>query len=237
MENKIVPTTIYSDGKYLNNNKTWHTEDSPYKASLVRESIKRNNVCFDTCADIGCGAGLVTEILAEYYPNTKFVGYELSNDAKGFWGERKHLPNLSYTNTNLLDSDIIYDLVMCLDVFEHIEDYFGFLRALKTKGKTFIFNIPLDMNVMKIITHGIKYAREEVGHLHYFSEYSALKTLEDCGYKISYYKLSAAYLSTLPRNIRQLMILPFRLLSVAFGKSLAARIFGGISLVVYAKVD
>jgi hypothetical protein len=128
-----------------------------------------------------------------------------------------------------------YDLVICLDVFEHIEDYYSFLRSARSVGKKFIFNIPLDMNVMKVLTNGIKYARKEVGHLHYFSEYTALETLKDCGFKINDSFLSTSYLSTAPRNIRQLLVLPFRIAILALGKSFGARIFGGQSLVVYAE--
>lgn len=237
MQNEIAPTTIYSDGKYLGNNRTWHTEDSPYKASFVIDLIKKNHIPFDTCADIGCGAGLVTEILAEKYNEATFVGYELSSDAQSFWKERKNRTNLSYSSENLLESDKSADLVVCLDIFEHIEDYFGFLRALRTKGDKFIFNVPLDMNVMKIITPGLRYAREEVGHLHYFSEYTAIKTLENCGYKIMDSKLSVSYISTMPRNVRQLFVLPIRLLSLSFGRSFAAKVFGGISLVVHATAN
>ena len=47
--------------------------------------------------------------------------------------------------------------------------------------------------------------------------------------------LSPAFLATLPRNGRQLAVLPFRLLTLAFGKSFASKVFGGQSLVVYAE--
>lgn len=228
---------MYNDGQYLENNKAWGAEDSPYKASLVIDCITQNGIGFATCADVGCGAGLVTEILAEKYSDAAFTGYEPSQDAQRFWNDRKRLANLSYTNRNIFEEERPADLVLCLDVFEHVEDYFGFLRALRNKGKSFIFNIPLDMNLMKILTPGIRYAREEVGHLHYFSEYTALQTLRDCGYKIRGHRLSVAYLATMPRNIRQWLVLPFRLITIAFGKSLAARVFGGISLVVYAQAE
>ena len=35
-----------------------------------------------------------------------------------------------------------------------------------------IFNIPLDMNIVKLLTNGLKLARDEVGHLHYFNYYN-----------------------------------------------------------------
>jgi hypothetical protein len=91
------------------------------------------------------------------------------------------------------------------------------------------------MSAMKVLTSGIRYAREEVGHLHYFSQYSAIETLKDCGFIIKSSYLSVAFLKIPPRNIRQLMILPIRLCSLVFGKAFAAKVFGGISLVVYAE--
>jgi hypothetical protein len=37
---------IYKDETYFNNNKNWHQEDSPYKASFVQKSIKKNKISF-----------------------------------------------------------------------------------------------------------------------------------------------------------------------------------------------
>lgn len=229
----MKPAAIYSDGEYLAHNATWHEEDSGYKASLVLKAIERNAVPHDTCCDVGCGAGLVTEILAERYVRSKFVGYDISTDAQKFWRHRKSLPNLSFSNEDLLSLDTVFDLVICLDVFEHVEDYFAFLRALRKKGRNFIFNIPLDMNVLKLIT-GHQFARDEVGHLHYFSKYTALETLKDCGYSVADARLSATFLGGPPKNIRQWLVLPIRLFSLSLGLNTAAKFFGGISLVVYA---
>ena len=178
---------------------------------------------------------MVTELLAKKYPLKKFSGYELSPDVQHLIEQREKITNLNFYNENLFEQDKRYNLVVCLDVFEHVEDYYGFLKSLKNTGDKFIFNIPLDMNVVKILTSGIEYAREEVGHLHYFSQYTAVETLKDCGYKIRSANLSVAFLKLTPRNIRQAVILPIRLLSLLFGKNFSAKFFGGISLVVYAE--
>jgi len=73
------------------------------------------------------------------------------------------------------------------------------------------------MNVLKILTNGIKYGQEEVGHLHYFNEYTALKTLKDCGFAVGNSFLSSALLGTPPRKLRQLAVLPLRLETLEFG--------------------
>jgi len=180
---------------------------------------------------------LVTELLAERFPESTFQGYELSSDAKEFWASRQPLTNLSYKLGNILDAPDVFDLITCLDVFEHVEDYYGFLRSLRSKAKYFVFNIPLDMCVMKIVTPGIRYAREEVGHLHYFNRYTALQTLKDTGYKILEAQLSSMFSSEMPRNVRQAAILPLRLLSLTLGRHFASTVFGGVSLVATASAD
>ena len=233
--NFLKKDNIYNNEEYLLKNVNWHQEDSPYKFSLVQKILKRNNIIFNNCADIGCGAGYITELLAKDYLGSNFFGFDHSKDAKKFWNKRTKLKNLIYTNRDINKYEKAFDLIICLDVFEHVEDYFGFLKDLKISSNRFIFNIPLDMSVMKIITNGIKLAREEVGHLHYFNEYTALETLKDCGYNIKDSFLSPAFLYILPRNRRQLAVLPLRFLTLAFGKSFGARIFGGQSLVVYAE--
>ena len=206
---KNVISSIYNDTKYLKLNSNWHQEDSPYKFRFVKKIIEKNNIKFSTCADIGCGAGLITELLAMEYPKANLFGFDLASDAQKFWEGRTKLQNLKYDNTDIFNSEEIYDLIICLDVFEHVENYYNFLIKLRSKGKKFIFNIPLDMNVMKVLTNGIKFAREEVGHLHYFNEYTAVKTLDDCGFKVSDKFLSAAFLKTFPRNKRQLLFYHF----------------------------
>ena len=211
---------MYENRVYLKNNKSWHQEDSLYKANQVSKTLERNQIKFKSCLDIGCGAGLTTEILAKRYKNSSFHGTDISKDAAGFWKMRENLDNLSYSHGAEINSKGRYDLVLCLDVFEHVEDYFGFLRGIQQFGSNFIFNIPLDMNVLKILTNGIRHVREEVGHLHYCNKYSALTTLKDCGYKIENYSISTAFLKVPPRNFRQAAILPFRLFSICLGTNL-----------------
>jgi SAM-dependent methyltransferase len=229
--------SMYSDGSYLESNKNWHQEDSPYKARMVLAAIARNRIQFATCADVGCGAGLVTELLAREFPGARFEGFDLSPDAEEFWKQRQPLSNLEFKTDDITNSGRRYDLVVCLDVFEHVEDYFGFLRRLRPTGKHFIFNIPLDMNVMKLLTPGIRFAREEVGHLHYFNRYTAVQTLKDTGYRVHDAYLSPAFRFTMPRNVRQAAILPIRLLSLILGKRFASTVLGGVSLVVTAGGD
>lgn len=86
--------SIYSNREYLSRNKDWHQIDSHYKASLVIHSLQRSKLKFTTAVDWGCGAGEVTRILSEKYPNTTFTGIDISKDARMFW-QNKRRNNLS----------------------------------------------------------------------------------------------------------------------------------------------
>ena len=45
----------------------------------------------------------------------------------------------------------IFDLLLMLDVFEHVEDYIGLLRAVRSKAKQKLFHIPLDLSVQSVL--------------------------------------------------------------------------------------
>lgn len=223
----------YSDGSYLKQNSDWHQEDSPYKAELVMQMLQRRAIQFKDCADIGCGAGLVVSILAKTFTDRQFFGFDTSKDAAQFWKENA-TGNLTFSSQDILCAQQTFDLVLCLDVFEHVDDYIGFLRQLRERGSKCILNIPLDMSVAKLLTGGLRFVREEVGHLHYFSAYTALETLKYAGYKIEDAFLSAKFRRTMPRNIRQAVMLAPRLLTSLLGNRLSALLTGGYSLVVLA---
>lgn len=225
---------IYNEGTYLKSNANWHQEDSPYKAKLV-VGMLADLPPVKSILEVGCGAGEILKILSCHFPEIQFHGYDISSDAARFWDE-KNSQNLSYVCANLLECDTHADAVLCLDVFEHVQDYIGFLQKLKSHGSYFIFNIPMDMCVMKLLTSGLKYAREEVGHLHYFNEWSAKATLADCGYVIEAAKLSPAFLQIPPRNFRQyLAVVPRIAAHFLLGSRLACKFMGGYSLIVRAK--
>ena len=128
-------SSIYQNSEYLSKNRDWHQEDSPYKAGLVIRSLERSNIAFSKVVDWGCGAGEVTRILADKFPNADFKGIDVSKDVTQFWHNKKR-DNLSFEH----QTNETFDLAICLDVFEHVDDYIGFIRDLRTRAKYLIIN-------------------------------------------------------------------------------------------------
>ena len=74
---------------------------------------------------------------------------------------------------------------MCIDVVEHVDNYIGFLNKIKKISKYSIFHVPLDLSVQSIIrTTPIFYARNSVGHLHYFNKEILLEIFKDLNFEI-----------------------------------------------------
>lgn len=177
----------YLDGAYLEKNPTWDVEDSPWKAANVIKIMQRNHLAPSRIAEVGCGVGEILHQLYQALPaDCSFAGYEISPQAIELCGQRKS-ERLQFYLGDILEEETTtpFDLIMALDVFEHVEDYVGFLRRLRAKAKYKIFHVPLEMSVLSVMRMTpILNARDRVGHLHYFCKETALATLNDNGYQI-----------------------------------------------------
>ena len=176
-------TEIYLDGTYLKNNPSWGIEDSPWKAIQIQKILSKNGIYSKTVCEIGCGAGEILNQLSSKNQNTNFVGFEISPDAFELCKTRIS-ENVKYFNKNLINEDAFFDTLLCIDVFEHVEDYIGFLKAIKKKSAYKVFHIPLDISVLNVLRGVLLIKRKSVGHLHYFTPATAIATLKDCGYEI-----------------------------------------------------
>jgi SAM-dependent methyltransferase len=228
--------SIYADGTYLRNNPDWHVDDSPWKAKHVAAMLGRHAIAPASVCEIGCGAGEILRSLSTMLePGTRFFGYEISPDAYALCS-RKASDKLHFRLDNLLDSDEHFDVVMAIDVFEHVEDYFTFLRKLRTKGRYKIFHIPLELSAQEVLRGTpLIHARRSVGHIHHFSKDTALAVLEDCGYRVIDHSYTSGRTELGGLGFKsQLMKLPRQAL-FRMNPDAAARVLGGYSLLVLAE--
>jgi cyclopropane fatty-acyl-phospholipid synthase-like methyltransferase len=230
--------TRYVDGTYLREHTDWHEGDASWKAEQVRSMITRHHLSPSTVCDVGCGTGGVLASLAQHLPaSTRLVGYEPSAAALSLASPVRSR-RIEFRNADARSCSDNFDLVLMLDVFEHIEDYLGFLRILRSSGSQFIFHIPLDLSVQTVLRMSpILRARSATGHLHYFSAETALATLQDCGYRVLDLRFTRGSIELSRSEMRtRLASLP-RKLAFAVHPPFAARILGGFSLLVLAEPE
>ncbi|MEW6037071.1 MAG: class I SAM-dependent methyltransferase [Pseudomonadota bacterium] len=228
-------TERYNDRTYLEINSQWHSEDSLWKAAQIQRILHKANVQPTTIADVGCGAGEILVNLAKAWPAARLDGYELSQDAYAIC-KPKESGNLRFHLADLAEAGQTYDLALCIDVFEHVENYLEFLRRLRGVATWKVFHIPLEMHVNALFLGGFLRARSMVGHLHYFSSETALATLRDAGYEIVAHEFTAAFASDgqMARGgAAALMRLPRRLL-FSLSPDFLSKTLGGCSLLVLA---
>lgn len=226
----------YFDGDYLAHNPTWHAEHSPRKARWIDEILRRNGLDPKTIAEVGCGSGEILVELKQQRPEASFTGFEISPDAYSICSSKQG-PGLEFRLEDLLQSQPgRFDLILAIDVFEHVPDYLGFLRALRERASNHLFHIPLDLSVQALL-RGTTYPilREQTGHLHYFFKYTALATLRDCGYEVVDWNYTRSSQELPGKGLRtKLANLPRRLMQLA-SEDLSARLFGGYSLLVLTR--
>ncbi|MBD3168654.1 MAG: methyltransferase domain-containing protein [candidate division Zixibacteria bacterium] len=228
--------TIYEDGTYLRNNPTWGHEDAHWKAMQVVKIIENNNLKPRSICDIGCGVGEVLKILADLYDDSvKLDGFEISRYALEIC-EEKVRDNLRFYHQETFAKDHkVYDIIMAIDVLEHVEDCFSFLRSLKDRGRYKIFHIPLELSAQSVLrVSPLLKERREVGHIHYFTRETALATVEDAGYKIiDWFYTSRSTELPVKGWKANLMRMPRKMFYRA-NRDIAARLLGGYSLLVLA---
>lgn len=227
---------LYVKGEYLKNNPTWHSEDASWKTQNVLKIIKENNLKPKSICEIGCGAGeILNQLHLQMSEDVSFTGYEVSPQAFKLC-DKLQKDRLKFYLADIFADKNNFDIILCLDVFEHIEDYINFLKKLKEKSKYQIFHIPLDISVSSVLRpSSILTAREVVGHIHYFTKETALATLQDTGYKIIDSFYTAGSIELVAKSFKTLLAKYPRKICYKLNPDLAVRLLGGYSLMVLTK--
>lgn len=227
----------YTSGEHLEKVPDWHVEESPWKAKQITRLMRQNQLAPKTIGEVGCGFGeVLRQLQMRVNEECTFWGYEISPIAFEHCvkktNERLHFKLADIRQ----EPDTFFDLMLVLDVVEHVEDYFGFLRAIQPRSQYKIFQIPLDLSAQTVLRGNVLLRlREELGHIHYFTKDTALQTLKDAGYKVLDYFYTSSSLE-LPTHVLTVKLLwwPRKLLS-ALDQDLTARALGGFRLMVLAK--
>lgn len=229
----------YTDGSYLARHADWHAADAPWKAAHVLRMLRRHDLHPARIADAGCGAGeVLARLQRELPPTTTLTGFDLSPDAIALAAARSS-ERLTFRQEDVSRWDgEPFDLLLALDVFEHVPDYLGFLSALRAAARRFVFHVPLELSAKNVLSGGaLRRSLDVFGHLHYFTRATALAALEHAGYAIVDWSYTASGVELASPTLgNRVLKLPRRAL-FAVAPELCVRLLGGYSLLVLAEGD
>jgi SAM-dependent methyltransferase len=160
---------------------------NPVVRHLIRRFLRRllqevSNLQPQTVIDLGCGEGVIAHVLLTEMRHLSYVGYDRSPAAIEE-AERRN-PRVQFRQVDLLDlgpADHITDLILCLEVLEHVKDTEGFLRhVVQLRGRNLIFSVPWEP-FFRIgnLCRGLHLRRlgNHPEHVHCFSKRSLARTL------------------------------------------------------------
>ncbi len=229
---------IYINGEYFKNNPKWDAADATWKVDIVYALLQKNNITVTDVIEAGCGAGNnLVELDKKNIHFKRLTGYDISPQAIEL-AKRNETDKISYYNEDFLAKETDpADLILTIDVIEHVDDLYGFLRKLKTKGKNFVFHIPLDLSCRTIMKPQVLLQqRQSVGHIHYFTKEMVEWALKDTGYEIIDWVYTkpvndVANADSIKRGMKKIL----RNFSFAINKDWSVRKWGGYSMMILAK--
>lgn len=140
--------------------------------------------------DMGAGAGYTTAWLKKIYPNATTVATEGNEAVKGILAtnaDEVHIGDLNVSDSYLAE----YDLVLCLDILEHLHDPAVVLKRIVDRlssAATVIISLPnvanLSVALPLLLTGRFDYKDEGIldrTHLHFYTADSALDLARSAG--------------------------------------------------------
>jgi len=187
--------------------------------------------------DIGCGAGFVLSNLREYLPiDCNMLGLDISQDAIAM-AKRYKVKGLDFRVGDHTNIPKDCDLLLVVDVIEHLKPSDQFIKQIKAQSRTIIFHIPLERNIYSMVRFGnLRVNKENFGHLQFFSKNSAINALQIAGLQIidQFYTPWILELGVAQREKKKLAFAIIKCL-YRINLSLAVNVLGGSSLLVVAK--
>jgi SAM-dependent methyltransferase len=218
----------YTDGEYLSANPDWHVADSPWKAAQVLDALdgwQPESIC-----EVGCGVGAILRELHDRFPTTRLVGYEIAA-APLELAKARATDRLEFRLQDATADDERFDLMLIMDVIEHVPDPIGFLAALRDKASLAILHIPLDLSAQSVLrSQKLLDWRRSLGHIHYFTPETAIATVRDAGYDVTATRFLPGFKGPQETVKARIAKLPRTLLPTG----VTVRLLGGYSLLVTA---
>ncbi len=141
---------------------------------LLKKLLLGNN--YNSILDVGCGNGENLICLQQYFPRAKLTGIDVSD--KAFEASKDIFPNINFKGLDITNDFIkeMYELIICFDVLEHIEND---LIALQN-----IYRMANNHIIISTLEGRIRRFEKEIGHVRRYKKGELEDKLNRSGFKI-----------------------------------------------------
>ena len=170
--------------KIYNNRYESHTDGYNYSGgirwafSLIKDIIKYcDKASVKNILDVGCGNGVKSVLLANYFSNAKLLGIDFTDEGiKKANATYSKVSNIHFDKADIFEMQTEkYDMVSCLEVLEHIEDWQSILKKIcDISNKYVLISVP---------TGRMRDYEKYVGHLRNFKKGEIENFMENNGFK------------------------------------------------------
>lgn len=229
---------MYVNGEYFKNNPDWDAADANWKVDVIWGLLAKNDIKPKEVIEVGCGAGQnLVELLKRDSDIEKLTGYDISPQAIEL-AAKKSTNKISFHNEDVTTKENTHaDLMLIIDVVEHVDDYYNFLRRIKTKSDWFVFHVPLDLSNRTVMKpHIMLQQRQAVGHIHYYTKEMVEWALKDTGYEIIDWVYTKPAVDVQPPDsFKRFVKKVLRNISFAINKDWSVKKWGNYSMMILTK--
>ncbi len=228
---------LYTDGAYAAKHPEWHLEDAQGKSAdifpalcCVLDDCGKNGAI--SIADVGAGVGGVLTEVGKRVSNTyhhlkvSLTGFEISTHAisKG----RELFPFLDLRQKYFEANDGPFDVVMLIDVLEHLENPREVLRAAIGASEYLLVRQPLVESFSSYLQNRYRDERQEYGHINHFNYRSFVDLLSSVGWEPIKVDLVPWWELNTPQLYKASIL---RKLTGKFNRVVTSYLFGGFCLI------
>lgn len=178
--------------EYIKKNPNLHLEHSAMKINQLLKVLP-NTSPRQSILDVGCGAGAITIAFAEKFKPRYVEGIDVSEAIidQARKSDNKNLVVWRVSDIFNYTAAKSFDLVICADIMEHLEDDINFLKKIGNLGKEILVRVPVEDSYFSRFLEYVKIfdayedTRLRYGHLHYYNGETLSELFEISGLTIT----------------------------------------------------
>jgi len=176
--------------EYIKKNPNMHLEHSDMKFDQLLRVLPDKR--YDSILDIACGAGAITLKFQEYFKPNYIEGIDISEAmiSKAKELDTKRLINWKIADIYSYQRAKNFDLIVCADIIEHLEQDAKFVQILSKLGQEVVIKVPLEDSYFNRFLRKFKiydsWKDTEIryGHIKHYSENALDKVFIENGFTI-----------------------------------------------------